>query len=175
MGERRGLRGLVAFLQGTINYLRQRGAGKDQDLIAWQPGLGSFTIYNGWYYDNAVPKKVGTIDDYAYVVCYDSHCAVAISPEKIESSSDVPKLEGARVVESQNGMYLFTIGDGFGHEICSPTTCDDKDIFIVITDDDIYEHYNIGWLGYADFIGMSMDYQLALAEYMEFIDSKLTQ
>ncbi len=163
------------FFKGTINYLRQRGAGKDQDLIAWQPGPGSFTIYNGWYYENAAPRKVGTIDDNVYVICYDSHCVVAISPETIIDSSDIPKLEGSPAIEPQNGQYLFTIGDGFGHEVCSPSSCDTDDIFIVITDDDIYEHYNVGWLGYKDFLGMSVDYQLALAEYMEFIDSKLTQ
>ncbi len=139
------------YFKAAYNYLKAEDR-PERYLVSVVPGIGEFEIYGEHYYADAEPKEVGTTKDNVYIICYDSHCIVAISDVEIKNSSDVYKLRGAPAVEPQNGQYMFTIGSTFAPDICSPEECDYSDIWIVITDDDIYDfHYNWMWVGYSDY------------------------
>jgi len=139
------------YFKAAYNYLKAEDR-PERYLLSVVPGIGDFQIYGDHYYTGAEGKEVGTTDDYVYIICYDSHCIVAISDQKIKNSGDIYKLRGAPAIEPQNGQYMFTIGNLLAPDICSPQYCDYSDIWIVITDDDIYDfHYNWQWTSYKDY------------------------
>jgi len=164
------------YFKAAYNYLKEEDR-PERYIVSAVPGTGDFEIYGPHYYAEAESKEVGTTEDYVYVICYDSHCIVAISDVEIKNSSDVYKLRGAPAIEPQNGQYMFTIGDTLAPDICSPDTCGDMtyapyDIWMIITDDDIYDfHYNSAWVGYSDYYRIAEYYQ----ERVEAMNSLLEQ
>lgn len=139
------------YFKAAYNYLKEDGR-PERYLVSAVPGTGDFQIYGSHYYADAESKEVGTTYDNVYIICYDSHCIVAISDAEIKNSSDVYKLRGAPAIEPQNGQYMFTIGGTLAPDICSPEECEYTDIWTIITDDDIYDfHYNWNWVGYSDY------------------------
>lgn len=164
------------YFKAAYNYLKEEDR-SERYIVSAVPGTGDFEIYGPHYYAEAESKEVGTTEDYVYVICYDSHCIVAISDVEIKNSSDIYKLRGAPAIEPQNGQYMFTIGDPLAPDICSPDTCGDMtyapyDIWMIITDDDIYDfHYNSAWVGYSDYYRIANYYQ----ERVEAMNSLLEQ
>ena len=138
-------------------------------VLAWTPGgTDEFRIYpkesiplaqdeTYWYYGNTEGAVLGNFStSYFYVICYamdaaQGHCTLAVSKEKIETSSELNKLNGAYVVEPQSGKYLGIVGQDFG--ICDRKGCDRQAYVIstVIADDDLYTYSNTKWVGYKDF------------------------
>ena len=164
------------FFKASYNYLKEDE--REKSIISAAPGLGDFRIYDDFYYPDAVEKEVGTTEDKVYVICYDSHCVVAVSSEEIKNSSDVQKLEGAYAVECQNGKYLFRIGSIGAPKICSPEICPPSnytypDIWLVITDEDIYDfHYAGEWTGYRDYSSKAGIYREQVEAIRQMIGEK---
>lgn len=147
------------YFKAAYNYLKKDGR-PERKLVAVMPGSGIFKIYGNHYYGDASAFNLGTSNENIYVICYDSHCIVAISGQEIKNSSDVYKLHGAHAVEPQNGQYMFDIGDIGAPDICSSENCGYNDIWIVITDDDIYDfHYNQKWVCYGDYYELASYYK----------------
>lgn len=141
------------YFKGAFNYIKEE-ARNEKTLVSVVSSYGNnFSIYRDWYYIDAAGKNVGTTEDNMYIICYDSHCIVAITDEEIKNSSDVYKLRGAPAIEPQDGKYMFTIGNIGAPDVCEPGNCNYAvDIWIVITDNDIYDfHYNEEWTGYQDY------------------------
>ncbi len=152
------------FFKAAYNYLKEEDR-PERYLVSAVPGTGNFKIYGDHYYADAEGREIGTTKDNLYIICYDSHCIVAMSDVEIKNSSDVYKLRGAPALEPQNGQYMFTIGSILAPDICSSDECDYYDIWIVITDNDIYDfHYNWEWVSYRD-------YYDAAAYYKDRIDA----
>ncbi len=152
------------FFKAAYNYLREEDK-PERYIVSAVPGRGTFKIYDDYFYADAERKEVGTTEDNIYVICYDSHCIVAVSDHEIKSSEDVYNLDGAPAIEPQNGQYMFTIGSMLAPSICTPDECDYSDIWLIITDDDIYDfHYNRRWVSYKD-------YYSAAAYYKEKVDA----
>ena len=158
------------YFKAAYNYLKEQDR-PERYLVSAVPGIGDFQIYEDWYYPNAQGREVGTTNDNLYVICYDSHCIVAISDEEIENSEDIYKLRGAPAVEPQDGQYMFTIGNILAPDICTADKCDYYDIWIVITDDDIYDfHYNQEWMGYSDYYDAAAYYKDRVDAIKELIE-----
>ncbi len=161
------------YFKAVFNYIKSE-ARNEKSLVSVVPSRtgGNFPVYKDWYYVDAAGKKVGTTEDNMYVICYDSHCVVAVTDEEVKNSSDIYKLRGAPAVEPQDGQYVFTIG-GFGApDICSPDSCNYAvDIWIVITDDDIYDfHYNREWTGYKDYYEKTEYYKEQIADITSLVE-----
>ncbi len=156
------------IFKATINSARAKVRGL-QAVAFTSGGTGNFRVYpkesipvsdtdSFWYVPNSKKAPIGELDSsHAYVICFRSsqtsgHCTVAISPNKIESSSQVGLLEGAQVFEPQNGFYLGEVGQEFS--ICDSSLCTRtvRAIQLVISDDDLYKYENGGWIGYADYV-----------------------
>jgi len=150
------------YFKGVFNYIKKETR-NEKSLISVVPSSAgnNFQIYQEWYYIDAAGKELGTTEDNMYVICYDSHCIVAITDEEIKNSSDIYKLRGSPALEPQDGRYMFTIGDIGMPDICEPEDCNYAiDIWIVITDDDIYDfHQNEEWVGYKDYYQTAGDYK----------------
>jgi len=154
------------FLKATLNSLKE--SKYKFSLVAWEPNAGTdFRVYppeseqdvQYYYYGGAKGVNLGSLSNSFYVICYPltpdaGHCTVAVSPIQINSSAQLPLLEGASVFEPQNGRYLGKIGIDF--EICNAQNsqrCYSRtgSIITVIADDDLYQIYNEKWVGYADY------------------------
>ncbi len=147
------------YFKAAYNYLKEQDR-PERTIVSAVSGMGDFKIYGNYYYASMVEKPVGTTEDNIYVICYDSHCVVAVSKFKIENSSDVYKLNGEPAIEPQTGEYVFTIGEASSPDICSEEKCDYNDIWIIITDDDIYNfRYNWQWIGYKDYYNLVTYYK----------------
>ncbi|NYZ77232.1 hypothetical protein H0O02_02865 [Candidatus Micrarchaeota archaeon] len=147
------------YFKAAYNYLKQEDR-PERDIVSAVPGMGNFRIYGDHYYADARGRDIGTTRDYAYVICYDSHCIIAVSGQEIKNSSDVYKLRGAPAVEPQNGQYMFTIGNLLAPDICSEEECSYYDIWMIITDNDIYDfHYNWQWVSYRDYYDAASYYK----------------
>ena len=154
------------FFKASYNYLKEQNG--EKDLLSYEMGYGNFFVLPEWYRKGFDAKTIGTTDLYSYIVCYDSHCAAAFSPIKINNSDDIPLLEGSPVVEPQTGEFLFYIGQG-GPRINRPENHSYQNIFIVITDDDIYEFYDDGWRGYRDFYAFAEETEEKIQQVREKI------
>ena len=147
------------YFKAAYNYLKEEDR-PERTIISAVPGTGDFKIYGNYYYAGAEKKPVGTTEDNLYVICYDSHCVVAVSKFKIENGSDVYMLRGAPAIEPQTGEYLFTVGEGPFPDVCSEEKCGYNDIWIIITDNDIYNfRYNWKWIGYRDYYNLVVYYK----------------
>jgi len=158
------------FFKAAYNYLREEDR-PERYIVSAVPGTGNFRIYGDHYYADAEGRELGTTKDYIYVICYDSHCVVAVSGEEIKSAEDVHKLRGAPALEPQNGQYVFTVGNILAPDICSPEDCGYYDIWIIITDDDIYDfHYNWKWVGYRDYYNAAEYYRSRVDAMINLIE-----
>ena len=147
------------FLKALINDYKARGS--DSELLAWRDGVGDFLVYESsereWYYEDAAGITLGNIDKvhpvlFCYVTSYsilrlEGHCMVALPEQQIESEKDLVLLEGAQTFEPQDGAYTGKIGREFymcydGDYDCGTII---NDIFIVITDEDIYQFIDYEW------------------------------
>jgi len=139
------------------------------EVVAWESGgEGNFYIYpkeslvqpdqSYWYVPNARKKQLGTLGSLnAYVVCYrqtetSGHCTVALSPEKLISSSQAESMQGAQIFEPQIGRYLGSIGSPY--TLCNPSYCSERfgAVQIIITDSDLYKFERGSWVGYSDYL-----------------------
>ncbi len=152
------------YFKAAYNYLKEEDR-PERYIVSAVPGTGNFEIYKDHYYADTEGRDVGTTKDKVYIICYDSHCVVAVSGEEINTAEDVYKLSGAQAIEPQNGQYVFTIGNLLAPDMCSPEICPYTGyayphIWIVITDNDIYDfHYNQRWVGYSDYYNISDHYR----------------
>lgn len=139
-------------------------------LIAWAPSSsgGEFRVYpkeapgestSYYYYPNAKAVWIDPPYRHSYVVCYlqdpySGHCTVALSKSKINSSSQMGALYGAVVFEPQSGLYLGEIGKSFS--LCSHRDCfeEPNNIWLVISDEDLYSYEEEGWVGYSDYLSL---------------------
>jgi hypothetical protein len=147
------------YFKAAYNYLKGQDR-PERYIISAVPGTGDFRIYSDHYYADAEGREAGTTNDYVYIICYDSHCVVAVSNQEIKNSTDVHKLEGAIAIEPQNGQYVFTVGNILAPNVCTADDCSYSDIWLIITDDDIYDfHYNWRWVSYRDFYEGTVRYK----------------
>ncbi len=156
---------IALFSKATINYLKN--IYPDATVLSWGKGTGNFRIYplasksnpeDGYsYFSDSKSVPLGKLSEiYPYVVCYiegsNGHCTVALSKNKITSSSQIGLLDGAYVYEPTWGGYIGKVGTDFA--ICSTTLsqCEESNhyIWIVITDNDIFKYGVNGWAGFSD-------------------------
>jgi hypothetical protein len=122
---------------------------KDEPKIeAWLPRPGSryfLDLQETWYLDDAIGVTLPGGYVHPSIVCYlqsrsQGHCIVAFTGSPIESITSLDNLEGAPLVEPQDGRFMGFVDEGIML----------SDMFIVITNDDLYlksEYY--GWVSYA--------------------------
>ena len=152
------------IFKAILNSARKKNA--SLDIVAWQPAeSGEFRVYpketlgeSGafWVYKNAKGAPMGS-PSRAYVICYSvdeasGHCTVALSDADVQSSSQVPSLQGAYAFEPQSGRYLGTLGESLS--ICTQSGCKQQGgkVWLVIADNDLYIYGDNGWQGYADYL-----------------------
>jgi uncharacterized coiled-coil protein SlyX len=152
------------IFKAILNSARQKNA--SLNIMAWQPAeSGEFRVYPKetpgetgpyWVYSNAKAANMGS-PSHAYVICYSvdessGHCTVALSNSDVQSSSQVPSLQGAYAFEPQNGRYLGKLGDSLS--ICTSSGCKQQGgkVWLVISDSDLYMYGDNGWQGYADYV-----------------------
>ncbi|MFA6328756.1 MAG: hypothetical protein WCY41_04890 [Candidatus Micrarchaeia archaeon] len=152
------------IFKAILNSARKENA--SLDVVAWQPAeSGEFRVYptdpsdDGravWVYANAKAAPMGS-PSHAYVVCYSvdeasGHCTVALSDADVQSSSQVPLLDGAYVFEPQSGRYMGKLGESLS--ICTHSGCKQQGgkVWLVISDADLYMYGENGWRGYADYL-----------------------
>ena len=150
------------LVKAILNSLREQNS--SLSAVAWQPAAsGEFRVYPKetpgsnepyWVYSNAKAAQLGPLSR-PYVICYSvdaasGHCTAAISEAAINSSSQVPLLDGAQAFEPQNGQYLGRIGASLS--LCNGSGCKQQPgkIWLVIGDNDLYMYGEGGWQGYAD-------------------------
>jgi predicted transglutaminase-like cysteine proteinase len=154
------------LFKSILNYASQ--ADPSLAMVAWQPGgSGDFRVYpkestpeketgSYWYVPNAKKAQMGSLNGSSrYAVCfrssaYSGHCAVAVSQNKVGSSSSIASLSGARVFEPQTGQFLGTVGIEF--PLCAMPSCrkDVREVSLIIADSDLYSFESKGWTGYED-------------------------
>jgi len=141
-----------------VNQICEERGSQDMVLEAWVSGTGEYYLdfSQEWYLDGADPVEItGTFPN---IVCGDmhdpnsgrtnGHCVIAFSNYPINNINELDQLQGASLVEPQNGMYLGQIGESIGLE---PTIRSSR-IWMVITDHDLYL-YDDGWTGYSVILG----------------------
>lgn len=169
------------IFKATLNTVKESTGGLE--AVAFAPGgSANFRIYpkestpvseteRYWYVPNAKKTRLGSMDSsHFYVICYRSgpstgHCTVAISPNEITSSEDVPLLSGAKAFEPQNGQYLGTVGNGGQYSICSDPSCTRtlNAISLVIADSELFKYENGKWVGYSDYYSQVKGAQASLS------------
>ncbi|MCX6771754.1 MAG: hypothetical protein NTX79_06895 [Candidatus Micrarchaeota archaeon] len=152
------------ILKAILNSVRKDNA--SLSIVAWQPAdSGEFRVYpketpgeSGafWVYKNAKGAPMGS-PRHAYVICYSvdaqtGHCTVALSDADVQSSNQVPSLQGAYAFEPQSGRYLGKLGESLS--ICTHSGCKNMGgvVWLVISDSDLYIYGENGWEGYADYL-----------------------
>jgi hypothetical protein len=142
------------FYKAEQNYLLQKcsDAGLSNIVInSWVYSTGSRTCadFGCTSYEISNAEEVSLKDGYIYpnVVCgyiYDlsGHCVIAFTKNRIETKEDLRELDGAPMVEPQDGSYIGLINDPSSH-----VTLISKDnynsrlrlfIYVVITDKDMF-------------------------------------
>ncbi|MEM3654712.1 MAG: hypothetical protein QXO60_02160 [Candidatus Micrarchaeia archaeon] len=122
-----------------------------------------------WFIRDVEAKELKPGNIYPYVVCYLTepllgHCVVAFSQYKINNSSQINLLNGAELIEPQDGSYMGEIGK----EIKLPVFKNGiNELMIVISDNDMYSFENGEWIGYADFILSIDNMKKELQEYLK--------
>lgn len=149
------------FYKAELNYIFSECKGKMIEVEAFVESPGSTHYFvnnrNNWYLKDAAPIKI--INEYylyPYVVCYLTepkigHCVIALSKNNINKTQDIWNLNGAELVEPQDGSYVGRIGREFG--MPSGYKLGIKQIMIVITNNDLYSYDEESgrWVGYSDF------------------------
>jgi len=152
------------IFKAILNSARKKNA--SLGIVAWQPAeSGEFRVYPKeapgetgafWVYKNAKGASMGS-PSHAYVICYSvdeksGHCTVALSDADVQSSSQVPSLQGAYAFEPQSGRYLGKLGESLS--VCTHTGCKSMGgkVWLVIADNDLYVYGENGWQGYSDYL-----------------------
>jgi len=155
------------FFKAILNSLKD--SGKKEKIKAWAP-VNANSEFRVWpkgddtatylYYPNAGKAILAELDStYPYVICYSTsqtsgHCTIALSPNKINSSSQIYLIENSTVFEPQNGRFLGKIAQQF--HICSTdeNNCymSSNNIVVIISDDDIYRISGSKWESYSDYL-----------------------
>jgi hypothetical protein len=168
------------LFKATLNSVKSSLPGLE--TVTFAPGGSSdFRIYpkesnpssqveSYWYVPNSRKARLGNMSQsYFYVICYRSgpstgHCTVAISPNSIQSSSQVSSLSGAEVFEPQNGLYLGKVGSQF--PICGEEGCTNavNAISLVISGTDLYKFEGGKWVGYEDYLQKIRDAKAELGQ-----------
>jgi len=163
------------IFKAILNSARKLNA--SLNIMAWQPAeSGEFRVYPKetpgetgafWVYSNAKGANMGS-PQHAYVICYSvdessGHCTVALSDADVQSSSQVPQLEGAYAFEPQSGRYLGKLGQSLS--ICTHSGCKQQGgkIWMVIADSDLYMYGDNGWQGYADYLSRAKETRASLS------------
>jgi predicted nuclease with TOPRIM domain len=149
------------FYKAELNSLFSECKGKKIEIEAFVESPGSEKYFvnnrNNWYLKDVRPITViNERNIYPSVVCYLTepklgHCVIALSQYPINKTQDISNLNGAELVEPQDGSYVgmirneFTMPTGYKLGI--------NQIMIVITDNDLYSYdeENGKWIGYSDF------------------------
>lgn len=157
------------FFKAALNSVRSDGK-RNLTSVKIGGGGSNFIVYpikpapdeRYSYYPDSSTKTIGELNSSSlYVVCYArssgaGHCAVAVSPQNITSSSDIPLLDGAEVFEPQDGRYLGKIGEEFSVCSSSRESCLARSgaIVIAISDSDLYSFIDGQWAGFSDFYSL---------------------
>ena len=160
------------FMKALLNSLANETT--DLQLLSWQPGADRFKVYESsggsyWYYHGSGLSLGGLDGVHPYVVCYaisqePGHCIIALSKNSINSVADMSNLDQADTFDPQDGLYMGTVevenvllgglytgpvsaGNGLrlcsnGDAFCGSST---GDIFVVMTNDDVYQFINGQW------------------------------
>lgn len=117
-------------------------------IEAWMPSGGSqyfLDLQETWYLDDAVAVVLPKGHVHPSVVCYlqlpgQGHCIIAFTNKPLESVQDIVLLDGASLIEPQDGRYMGLVNQDIML----------SSIFTVITDKDLYQRTDeYGWVGYA--------------------------
>lgn len=145
------------FYKAQINYVLGKCKDKRIVLESYFPsenGARYFVNFREtWFIRDVEVKELEQGNTYPYVVCYLTepslgHCVVAFSRYKINSSDQIYLLDGAELIEPQDGSYLGEIGK----EIRLPVNPNQiNELMIVINNNDLYSFDENGWTGYQDF------------------------
>ncbi len=149
------------FVKALLNSLPD--GSNDLWLLGWKHGSGQFLAYRSdsgteWHYPGQ-GVYLGRLDETSpYAICYLTdlsgpvpmgHCVVALAGGVIESVADLSNLDGAVALEPQNGAYTGYVGNGGQYHLCTDgeRSCGGTpgEIFIVMTNDDLYEFKNGKW------------------------------
>jgi len=148
------------FFKAEYNYIQnecfERG-GESIELEAWIPGSGDYFLDfpEEWYLSEADAYELPAGHIHPSVVCGDlydpnsgavsGHCVMAYSARPLDRLENMDHLEGASLVESQNGQYLGQVGSYAG---IAPTSSQSS-IWLIITNNDLWLHSeDSGWIGY---------------------------
>ncbi|MCX8202565.1 MAG: hypothetical protein N3G74_02045 [Candidatus Micrarchaeota archaeon] len=161
------------FYKAEINHILDKCRGKKIIIESYIPiDNGKRYFINKrdtWYIRDAEAKPLKDGNIYPYVVCYLTepylgHCVVAFSKHKINESSQINLLEGAELVEPQDGSYLGEIG----RTVRLPIKPDQlNELMIVISDNDLYSYDEDGWTGYQDFFSKIKAMKTELQTYLK--------
>lgn len=153
------------FFKAILNSIKASGA--NYSISTWINGDGEYRVWpkspeaeRYYYYTNANSLPVANLQDVnPYVICYvvdsySGHCRVALSPAKINSSSQLYLLNGAAAFETQNGKYGGQVGRDYVLCASSQQACYNTpgSIILVISDDNIFSIQRGGWSSYSDYL-----------------------
>lgn len=139
----------------------------DVEVRAWVPSvvetsrvLVSEDPEQKWYLSGASEYVVPSGYRYPSVVCglmydlntfsQDGHCVIALTNVRVADVHDLAWLEGAPLIEPQNGMFMGFIGSDSGIYLGGHVS--GSYINQVMTDDDRYLYGSDGWNSYSSFI-----------------------
>jgi len=149
------------FYKAELNSLFSECKGKNIEIEAFveSPGSEKYFVNNrdNWYLNDVKPITIiNERNIYPSVVCYLNepklgHCVIALSEYPIDKTQDISNLNGAELVEPQDGSYVGTIGREFA--MPSGYKLGMKQIMIIITNNDLYSYDEEKgkWIGYSDF------------------------
>jgi len=164
----------TAQLRYLIDYSNNQGKTPIIESIIFKEGATNYPIYGRWVYPNNIdgyrfPNKY----NHPYIVCgeiYDpnqqeigNHCLIAVADKKINNVSNISYLDGAHLLEPQNGFFIDNIQykDGIFYGDENPET----KIHVVIIEDDIflndrfvYNEDSYRWHNYKEFHDELLDY-----------------
>jgi hypothetical protein len=132
----------------------------EQETRYYIPQAQPFQMKTGYIYPNVVCGQLYN----AGTEQISGHCVVAFTKNKIKTISQLwTELNGAPLVEPQNGEYMGLINSNSGIYLASATQQHDSYIYIVITDEDefLFDEENEVWLSYSSF---SQDLELLKQE-----------
>ncbi len=168
------------FYKAELNFLLDecKESTSEYVLESWRPASDENKRFwlddsHQWFLREAA-RMLLVAHKYPYVVCgmildpvkdkIGGHCVIAASKEKIESIEDIEKLNGAALIEPQNGRYLGDVGE----DVMLIKKIDDFSynsyISQIITDSDMlsFSKRRNQWEGFALF-----------SEELEEVDNKL--
>lgn len=161
------------FFKAEINHILNRCKGLNIMIESYTPSENGGRYFinnmNDWFIRDMGAKELKPNNIYPYIVCYLTepylgHCVVAFSKYEINDSSQIYLLEGADLVEPQDGSYVGEIGN----EIKLPILTNGiNELMIVISNDDLYNFEDGKWTGYKDFLFQIRKMRTELQDYLK--------